>query len=992
MAAVTIRTDARGEPLVSATFVLDRLPAPDDRLGPLVEHGVLALDLVADHGDRPVRSVTATLSATPDGTDDSSGEPHVIATATTTDPFGKVALEADLDAPTARAVLEAVLGTRAGIEVSMSTTVVEPSDQPPQSSELAVRVELAAIWDVLDPVADGSRRFHLVDLTNYLPALAEHRAYVVERGDGTPAQIAEAIARTASWVLEPCANAARPALGAAWVLAEQRPPTMSMNGTWSTTDLAPPTSTTTTTVPLHELVGPAIRHDPQRFVHLVGANGGMLDAVLPVRSTRTRASKPTAHLALAGSVSSINNALRPNTTTAVNHTLRPELVHAIDRPNLVHVGELELVLDRPERRPGPLVGDEDAPFWPDRWHRSLAWYVPTFEVIQPDPARPHDESPFRYELRTGVGHTVDGRPALDATITVGLRCSASPATIAAADADGRTERREVTPDATSYQLAVPFRDEHGADRVETINATEVARDADVVRLTFRLADAWARLAYGALSTPGFQARNPQVLVTWTFDGWRSIRDRPSIAGLSKRRALTTANGTRDARPAVLANLHATSLVTAHIEPAWTVRPELVAELGRVRHVWSEFAASRAADAVIPCSEHGEVYRDLTGDSTAIGCRPALQLGETEHRTYEPVEIDAADGHASVLRSLRTPGRFLVVPHRYVVGRYEPDHDRAYSPTLLLHSTIDADDATNIRCVLAASLQPDVPRFRRDEILAELADHHPEPVLEWPPDTGATPDVRIAAPGATDIDCASTSTGFDVICTTDVAGFLGLRALLERDGLRGSVRLDLPGDAVVRSDVVVSLGAITGPFDAGPLALSEVSESLVVTNPTGQRFVLHGLAADGTTVVDTDVIIEPGGQHTIERPPADGPLVPVYTGDDTAERLEELRAYIEDLELGVVFVAVGDPADHGLAALEIELTIDGRVVEPVVLTSARREDERSFVMPLTHFIDDPVLEFVVHAVGNDGSRRSGPPTEWRVRTQGAVIAVGPPAPA
>ena len=529
-----------------------------------------------------------------------------------------------------------------------------------------------------------------------------------------------------------------------------------------------------------------------------------------------------------------------------------------------------------------------------------------------------------------------------------------------------------------------------------------------VTARFQLLDNWARLAYGALSTARFQSQDAAVTVSASLEGWRTLRDAPTVVGLDKRWALSAylaaatrddePDGTRTTRPSAIAAvpaIHTLTIAAASVHPVWQVRPELLAELQRTQYEWSRFATSRSITAFFACTTHGTCYREHHDlEWRAIGCRPALQLGQTEYRTYEEIAVTAADGHAKVYRSLRSPGRFLVVPTTHAVGRFEPDQgDRGYRPALLLHSTIDVDNPTNIRCVLAASLQPHLPPFRRQAILAELRRvAHPDPVLEYLPDCGVAPDLSWAVPSHTQVECIPTASGFDVVCSTDPAGFLALRSMLERDGLRGVATVALPGGTRASTALVLGLATVTGPFAAGPIELSTAHEGrLDLTNHTGQRIAVKALASRGAEVANVGQLLEPDSTTSVDQPGAD-PLDVVYEADTGAEVLEEVRAYIEDLELGVVFVATSDPSDAGLAGLEIATRLMDQVDDdPLVLTSEHREAERNYLLPLTSFAQDPVLEFTVTAVGTDGTRTSATPVTWPVRSRGALIPVGPPAP-
>lgn len=1006
-ARLILRRDGDGAPLFSATFILSRPPDPSERLSPLIERAVLAVDLEAQQGTegtaagvtgghgqhgRPVRRTTLELRR-----DRDDGQAEVLASTTVTGPFAHGALEATLEPPAATELLEGVLGGTAPLRL-----VARMELAPPAAPALGVRVDLGEIWTSLDHASDETRTFYRADLANYLALWMSWGIVVTEdsaRGEEGDDAVLAAVLRAAGFFLW-ATDDEDSLMGVGYRLSPTSP------GPQQVTVSAPSPATGDVEVvvadaTLGDLVAPAIVADPQRFVHLVGVSGGRLDAVLPVRftpRTRSRATWDPPQVVVGDRMVPVSTLLRPRPPTAA-----PLLAHHVTlspgMADVVGVGMVEAsVGDTPDRRPGPVVDDPDAPMWRDRWDSARGWYAPEFELVTPSPTDDADTSPFRFELETS-GHTADVTLGLTATITVTLQSRRSAATEAASqDAPGST-MRPVALDGLTVQLAVPFRDQGGTTRVEQVTADDVTtsgplgEDGSRIVATFRLIDAWARLAYGSLSTPAFQSQPASVVVSASFEGWRARRRPSQVLGGQKRWALTSGERARDPRalrpfsPALVD----TSLMSATVRPAWQVRPELVASLERAEYEWARFTTTRSVPAFVSCATHGAHYRERReGLWRAVGCRPALQLGATEHRTYEPMDVESAAGMARVYRSLQAPGRFLVVPTSYAVGRYEPDEDeRAYRPTLLLHSTIDVDVPSNIRCVLAASLQPVLPRFVRAAIRRELVETAAvDPRLEYPGDAGIDWDVRWAAP--TEVACVATPDGFDVISSTDVAGFLTLKGMLERTGLRGSATAQLPGGLRVSTSLELSLGSVTGPFEAGPLHVSTQPGAVEVENRCGQRVVLQGLAVDGRRVVDADAMLGPGATAQIEVDVGDGHVDPVYQADAAMERLEEVRAYIEDLELGVVFLATSDPSESGLTALEVETTfLDHKDPENLRLTADHREAERTYTLPLTAFVADPVLEFTVVAVGPDGSREPGPVVTWPVRTRGALIPIGPP---
>jgi len=358
-------------------------------------------------------------------------------------------------------------------------------------------------------------------------------------------------------------------------------------------------------------------------------------------------------------------------------------------------------------------------------------------------------------------------------------------------------------------------------------------------------------------------------------------------------------------------------------------------------------------------------------------------------------VAAAKGHATVYRSLRSPGRFLVLPRRYAVGRFEPtDAQRAYRPMLLLHSTIDIDDPTGIRCALVGSLQPDVPPYMRAAILAELRrTAHPDPALEWLPAAGVEPTVDWALPADCELDAVVTADGLDVVVSTDVPGFLALKGLLERDAVRGTVTADLPGGVRLAAELVLGVGAVVGPFGAGPVELGvNRGGRLQATNRSGQRLALTAIAAEGETVATVGEVLAPGAGTELDVPHNGTRFDAVYALEGGQEQLDEVRAYVEDLRLGILFVATGDFAASGSVGLQVRTRFLGRDdLEPLVLTATAREAERSYVLPLTGFAADPAVDFQVTSVAADGTRRDGPWTSWPVRTRGALVPVSAPKP-
>ncbi|QOR70187.1 hypothetical protein IM660_16465 [Ruania alkalisoli] len=987
MATLTVHEHPPGSPDLSATFVLSRTPAPADRLTNLVTSATLALTAqagsapdAAGHAGQTVRSVRLELLG--------DGE-EILAEQRTTDPFGLVALSVTLTGADAVAAMESVL---AGAPTLRLRARVEANSVDPAPPVPPLTAHLALVWDTLS--GQGLAEFRYDDLLASVPAL--RAAEAISGGGGEDWLVVETLLLAARWVLELTDDGG-------WRLAATRPPEMTVTkalpASRAGTPLRSASAIQVLTRPLTELVAEA--GGPDAVAHVVVMERGQLRPLAPVRRTRgTRGTRGTLGPGLAAtmkiaafsqgddqvSAQSITAALRP--TAAARPSVSAISAVAV-RPELT-LAPLGLAEVTPTRRPGPDVGSgqsvEHGDWWKDRWDLGKRWYAPRHRLAMPAVVADPAQSPFRFEITSEPGHGLDGRPAIAATVTVELERGPS------AEASETTDELTLVPEAeTTYRLSVPFLDEEGRARQELFTADSASAIPEGVRLTFRLRDMWARLAYGALSTPGFQADPPQIVATTTFGGWRrtpqvtltaaALAGLPKIASLAKKRS---ARARSRNLPAALPTLH--TLAGATLRPPLQLREDMT--ILPVREVWEKLVTIDRLDLVVPCATYGDVYRSaVDGESTAIGCQPAMQLGQIEYKTYEPVEVAAAEGWAQVLRSLRTPGTFLIVPDRYTVGWSEPDAPRPYTPQLLVQSTIDIDNPTQMRCIVAIGLQGDVPRYVRARILAELRDLHPAPRLERPEDTHHAPDLTLVAPGSVSVDWAATSTGFDIVCETDIAGLMALKALLDRDGLRGNATWPLPGNVRARADVIVSTATIAGPYEAGPVNVRPDRGSQHITNAVAVPVAVTGLERDGTPVTAVDAVVDPGQELTVASEDSDPGLLPVYSLSSAGQPIEEVRAYIEDLELGLVFVATAKPSTAELTGLEITSRFDGRELAPVTLTDSARQAEVRLHLPLTSYVADPEISFEIHRITDEG-RMTGPTQTWKVRTQGALVPVDP----
>jgi len=727
--------------------------------------------------------------------------------------------------------------------------------------------------------------------------------------------------------------------------------------------------------PLADLIMPHLESSPERVVHLVTAAGGTVEEVFTPRSTRTRG--PGMEVML----------LRRDEAVPLAQVVRPH--PGIIRPLLAE--NLLLATPLTPQESGPVL--DGRPLLADRANDDR-WYLPEVTLAVPTPGQEADVSPFRFDLAQ-VGLQSDGSPGLEATVVVTLLAGPSAATLAPWEAAGRPTLR-VLPCVPQVGLHLPFRDDGGAARTELVTANSVVvsgvlgEAGSTLTATFLLQNNWARLAYGALSAPGFQAEPAVVEVGLAHSGWRAERTptKLPIDRLAGRKLVALRRRDDLAKPIASTQLLAMAKADVRLSPAFAMDRLDLADFGVIKHVRVSATATTRLPALVPCADHPQLYRQRAGDGwEAVGCRPALRLGETEYRPWQREPVSAAG--VAVFRSLTQPGRFLVIPERYSVGRYPAeDPERAFEPTLLLTSTIDVENPANIRCVLAAALESELDSADLALLAGELRQRLGRTVeLVGPWQAGVAPEISWAVPGTDRVECVAIDTGFTLLLTTDVPGLLTLRTLLQRGGLVGSARYTVPGGDSAVSTLRLDLSRVVGPVE-GPVTAQRDGDELRLTNRLDRRVSVNRIVGGGAGGASPALLLAPGEQATVTLPPGTpDPVSLDHTVEPGTETLDETRSYIEDLHLGVTFIATGSLNE--LAGLEVAATFLGTAAEPATLTASRRQVERQFILPLTTYATDPAVTFTVTAVAADGTRTSSPPVDWPVRSRGVLIPLPTP---
>lgn len=709
-------------------------------------------------------------------------------------------------------------------------------------------------------------------------------------------------------------------------------------------------------------------------------------AAMPAVLKTSRASRFNAHVLAASDL-----AIRPFTGFA-HHWQIDDLVLS---PASANQQSLHLPL---------IVGD--APLWPDRVDGTRFWYPPEFSLAIPEPLATPADAPFLFAF-TVVGHDQQGRPGLEATLRMTLRMAMSTATRKEWEVRGRPRCEPVPTGGLSVLLAIPFRDDQGMGRTQTVAATDVRAVDGSVLCTFALTDQWARLAYGALGTRGFQASLARLDIAYYFSVYVPVdAAKTPICWGGKRAAieLGTLRGLpmaphAERRPQLaaghVASLPASPAVAMHPvlrPPQVLVRPETYGVRTQGR--------TSSLEVFLSCSQFGQLYIQKGDPQTAqsdisIGCQDSFALGQISLRLYEalPLNIGIGGPAFTVYRSLQVPGRFLVLPAAYTVTRFEPADPRAYRPAIYLFSNVDANHPERTNCILTATLRPAVTAASLRALLDTLrATVHPNPTLEWPTELQAQPVYSWAIPGGQpQIAAAAVKTpeGFQVSFSAGIDQILLLKSMVETSGVIAGVAFTLADGTTLQSTLVVDLGRVDGPWDAGAVSVAVSAGVATLTNRIERAADIEDLFAysNGVRVgiVPVDQRVAPQASFTVPLATGIDDATVTYTLADTPIGLEEIRTFIEDIFTNVVFVCVFDLAAAGLEKLIVEARIAGVAGDDtIVITPSVMSGDMSFVLPLTAYLTQSTLQYRTTVTAANGIARTGPWRDWRLDVRGNIV--------
>lgn len=1014
---LVLAPDPAGRVKAAITIVLDRRPpASGASIEPFVSHAMLGFTgrvdtpafarsarFVLRDGDAALQEV------------DAMGERPTAAFSLT--------LQRDAALRLLAALRGEASGMRLDCAVERRGTAAEP---------LIVRARLDDVAAALDPSALLDRAM-IGEIATAM--LAAGRLSVSTAEDPDRETLVDAFLAMARPILHPVTTEA----GRRWRVLPVTPNPMLLSGRIASSGMAA-TERQSYSRPLERLLAPVAEADDlDRYVRIVApdGNGGFGPVPRLVLQSRTRDTSGAIKLARFGRTNMVQlqAAAQPVTARIDAHALIASAgvqPAATLKPSFVAIADLQLIPVQAvaTEEALPQVDQDTAPLWRDKVDPNHFWYAPAFTLAAPAATDDPNGAAFGM-LFHAEGHRADGTPGLSGTVRFRLDRGMSAETRAAWDAAGQPAVAPVPTDGLSIQLLVPFRDEGGTTRAQAFPA-DLREEGDVVHAEVALIDDWVRLAYGSLAYPDFQSSTPQLSVAYSFRGYVPISEhnlqllfdrKAALVALSTgRRARSLGTGYLDTdmlswsdgaatvklgrEPDAPSSRGSRGMLAAHRRPGavatLAVKPQLlqaatIAELLRKRRFGiRSIGRAQALSASFPCKDFGPFYREERAEGIAvIGCQDAFRLGQTVYRQFARLD-DLSDATASVWRSLQQPGRFLVVPARWSIGRFDAQApaDRAYRPAIFLYSSVDPDDASRNHCALLASLIPDIDPARYLAIRRGLADLAAAPLLLSLNDIEAQPGFLWTVPALAGLTVAAVKFGACIQvtaeCPLDTTPMLV--SMLETSGLAGAVDFTLPDGTVIGCDLGIDLARIVGPAPGGPVVAERGEGMIRLTNPIERpvdvgEIVVEPSDAEPVTIA-VDRRLEPGAAIEIAADPPAGPLTVLCApADGDAATLTEIRSFVEDVHTNVAFVNLVNYANHGLAALSAEVRIrDVEGSQRLALDEAQPVSSLDFVLPLTRYLAKPVAEFAVTKTFGDGAVSTTDWLEWHLADDGNVVSL------
>ncbi|MFD8493162.1 hypothetical protein [Amycolatopsis sp. NPDC059657] len=611
----------------------------------------------------------------------------------------------------------------------------------------------------------------------------------------------------------------------------------------------------------------------------------------------------------------------------------------------------------------------------DAARSNVRWYQPQFRLLPTSADSPRDGAGFLFAFAQRAGGGLTGK--------VTFRLSQSTAEEAAAACGAPlANMRSLLSGSPSMTLYIPYKDASTGQTSTQPFGARISAVGDIWTAEVDLLDDWVRLAYGALSSPGFQSRPAEFVVSYSYSS--AYKGEAGFRAASTSRAVEAVDG------------HGPSIAMQDggdpppiwVDPSqrWNVTTEEVRQ---------------SSTTLFPCSTYKGRYRQQFADGERIiGCQDALRLGEVNLQQYAELTDLAADfgTHCKVFRSLQQPSQFLVVPARYRITRFPADdpNGRAFRPDVVVYAVLGTKPEDS-RYHLTASLQPDLASDVRRDLeyrLISYAVPGVPPRLVFPTDAtvNAAVGYRWADTGRPERPEVQPQAwdNLRVELASGAENTLLILEMIGKNGYSGTATFTLPDGMAVASQLLLD-SYVAGPPATGPVPSTVTGTTATLTNrieravTVPELLTFTGAGVRGT--VASGQSIAPGAALQVTVPagvakvwprcvPAGGPLA-----------VEELRVFVRDVQTDLVVVDLIDHAARGIKRLHVGARV--HAADPVEVGGDfpdTREVRLRLTLPVTDYLRANSVGLRFTREMTDGTTVTGPWLPWDTARKGNVVSV------
>lgn len=699
-------------------------------------------------------------------------------------------------------------------------------------------------------------------------------------------------------------------------------------------------------------------------------------------------------------VQTLNSGLQPSKPVAANLLNTSSIANNLSNSNLIAIDQVILAGNfNKQIRSLPIIDNVHKNFWRDRKNKSKIWYQPNFSIVKPELNSEYELSPFQFEFKN-IGKNNFGEDILEGMIIVTLKKYLDQSVKKEIENIGDSlDLNEIPTANIIFQLELIHLETSGATKKSYLYSDNVKNLNDLIKVSFRLTNEWTRLAYGNISMSRGDNK-AQIIINYNFEGYSEIKpDTIKLNGgfklngmpiqlktsrsknelgvkfdLRSKKVITNTGITvafekNEKKPVKTGtmiftptNLKPVSILNSPLKLKFDVIEKIKKNK---KYALQKFGIHHSLELIFPCTDYGEMYRELLNDAKleVVGCKEPYKLGEVNIPIFEYLE-ELDHPLYKVYRSTQIPNRFLLEPKEYVISRRSKIQENPYTPNIFLFSTVDAENLDNSNCVLDVLLEPNISVYEIYKLINSLSKYTSYEVkldlISEILQPGALFNWNIPSSIAQEVLSYPLGIGIRTTISCDISDMMTLKTMLESNVISGSFNLNIPGVGNLKSNLVLSLQKITGPWQEGPLELKSSQNSISVQNKIESPIDVSciRLIKDDTEknlVVHQTIL--PGGNFAVPVESDFDFAYPIYEVKNSTAHINELKNYIEDIECQVILINNVDFEQAELASITIELKLhNDPTIQQIEFQPADEIEEVNFLMPVTDFLSQRIVEY------------------------------------